>query len=101
MKGLAPQEMQAHMEKWSAWLAELRSDGHLETGMPLDRNGKVLRDGGAVVTDGPFTEIKEVVGGFIVINAVDYEAALALAQTCPGLEFKSFVLELRQVQTLP
>jgi hypothetical protein len=53
--------------------------------MRLSMEGKVLKAGG-VITDGPFVEIKEKLGGFIVVKADTLEDATTLAHGCPALE---------------
>jgi hypothetical protein len=50
---------------------------------------------GSTVTDGPFPETKEVVGGVFLIAGADYEDAVAVASTCPHLEFGR--IEVRRV----
>jgi hypothetical protein len=53
------------------------------------------KDGQTVITDGPFAETKEGLGGFYLIEAADLDAALALAGWCPGIRFGS--IEVRPV----
>jgi hypothetical protein len=48
------------------------------------------------IADGPFAEAKEVMGGFFVVEARSYDAAVKIAKTCPHLEFGS--LEIRAVE---
>ena len=94
-EGLSPAEQQAAIEKYSAWAAKLRSEGRLVDADGLDPDGKVLKSGG-VVLDGPFAETKEVVGGYYVYNASDWDEAVALAKECPTLEYGGQI-ELRKV----
>jgi hypothetical protein len=54
-------------------------------GLRLDMSGKVLKPGG-VVTDGPFVEIREVLGSFIVVKAENLDDATTLAHGCPVLD---------------
>ena len=54
-------------------------------------------DGEPVVTDGPYVELKEVVGGFSVIEADDLDAALAIAKTWPHLELPGTGVEVRPI----
>ena len=61
--------------------------GHLKNrGLPLDRTGKVVRGGQKTVTDGPYIETKDLVAGFIVVEARDLAEAVALSTGCPMLE---------------
>jgi hypothetical protein len=52
-----------------------------------------------MVTDGPFTEGKEVLGGFFTIEAAAYDKAIEIANTCPHLDFGS--IEVREVEVMP
>jgi hypothetical protein len=81
---LSPDEMQQMLQKWSAWITEALSKGWmLDAGDALTGEGRVV--GAKVVTDGPFVESKEVVGGFSIIQADTIDAAAKLAKGCPGL----------------
>lgn len=94
----SPEQMQKTMEKWRAWFKQLGEDGHLkDIGHPLDNAGKVLR--GKSMTDGPFAEAKDVVGGFTIIQARDLEHASELARKCPILEVGGSV-EVRPIQVM-
>jgi hypothetical protein len=77
-----PERAQQSIQTWLAWIHDLEANGHLkERGLPLDRGGKVVR--AAAVTDGPFVEAKDLVLGFIVVDARDIEHAAELAARCP------------------
>lgn len=83
---LSPTEMQALQKKWMDWSTPLRNKGRLTNpGMRLAHEGKVLRQNG-VITDGPFTEIKEILGSFVVVKAENIDEAVTLAHGCPILE---------------
>ena len=63
----------------------------------LGDRGRLLRsEGERVVVDGPFSETKEMVGGFFIVEADNYDAAAEVAKTCPHLELGG-TIELRQV----
>jgi hypothetical protein len=59
----SPQELQQQMQRWVTWIQSLTKSGHFKAGDPLQREGKVLKGKKKVVTDGPFAEAKDVVGG--------------------------------------
>jgi hypothetical protein len=82
---MAPEEMQQHMQKWQAWITEgFRKGWMLNAGDGLKKEGRVV-NGKKVVTDGPFVESKEIVGGFSIVQADSLDAAAELAKGCPCL----------------
>jgi hypothetical protein len=93
-------EAQRNMQRWMAWFKELGAAGHLkDPGHPLEARGKVVRGSQKLVTDGPYAEAKDVVGGYIVVEARDLVHAAELSKGCPILEVGGSV-EIRPVQTL-
>jgi hypothetical protein len=96
----SPEQMQKIMEKWRAWFKELGEKGHLkDIGHPLEHTGKVVKGKQKTVTDGPFAEAKDVVGGFTLIEARDLNQATELSKGCPILEAGGSV-EVRPIQKL-
>jgi len=93
---LSPEEMQAHMQKWGQWMQELAEKGNFDSGLPLEKGGKVVENSGEVITDGPFTEGKEVVGGYLIVNAESVEEATELSKDCPIFEHRGSV-EVRKI----
>jgi hypothetical protein len=84
-KTMTPDELQQNMQKWSTWIAEGLQKGWLvDVGDALTAEGRVV-NAKRVVTDGPFVESKEVVGGYSVVQADTIDAAAELAKGCPGL----------------
>jgi hypothetical protein len=82
----SPEEMQKNFQKWRDWIEGLKAKGISSGGLPLEEEGSVLRGPrGVKITDGPFVEGKEVVGGYIIVNARDLAAAAEIASGCPGL----------------
>ena len=75
--------MAKSMEDWKNWIGSIAQQGKFIGGQPLSADGRVLRQNGAHITDAPFAEGKEVVNGYLVINAADYEEAVKLSQNCP------------------
>lgn len=96
----SPEQMQKTMEKWVAWFKELGATGHLkDPGHPLERTGKVVKGTQKTVNDGPYAEAKDVVGGYIVVEARDLAEATELSKGCPILEVGGSV-EVRPIQQL-
>ena len=75
------------MNEWRAWIGELAKAGKFKAGNPLGSDGKVIAGKKKLVTDGPFAEAKEVVGGFLIVTAKDLEAATEVAKGCPIYEY--------------
>ncbi len=94
--GLSAREVEAHLNKWEAWVAELTRDGRFERGEALGPGGQLVRRGGLVV-DGPFAESKEAVGGYCVIRAANADEAAAIARQCPIFEYDGSV-EVRRLE---
>lgn len=96
-----PERAQKSMQAWLAWIRDLEAKGHLkDPGQPLDRAGKVVRGGKKVVTDGPYVEAKDLVLGFIVVEARDLDEAVELSKGCPMLQGRGSV-EIRPVARPP
>jgi hypothetical protein len=96
----SPEQMQKTMEKWVAWFKDLGAKGHLkEPGHPLEHTGKVVRGKQKIVNDGPYAEAKDVIGGYIVVEAKDLSHAVELSKGCPILEAGGSV-EVRPIQTM-
>jgi hypothetical protein len=83
----SPEEMQRLMKSWMSWLDDVKKDGHLvSTGERLDGAGKVVRGRAKAVTDGPYAEAKDTIGGYMVVEARDLAEAVELSKGCPILE---------------
>ena len=86
---LSPEEQQADIQRHFEWFRRHRE--HVVSGEELDepRNVKTLRAGrqgeGVVVTDGPYVETKEILGGFVVLETDTMDEALAIAAEWPSL----------------
>ncbi|MBL8189334.1 MAG: hypothetical protein JNK38_15100 [Acidobacteria bacterium] len=99
---ITPEIIQGIIQKYNDWADGLQKSGHLVSLNKLREDpGKNIVGTGAnrVVTDGPFAETKEIIGGYWIINAANYDEAVQLASGCPSLEFGSRV-EVREVEDL-
>jgi len=98
--GRSPERMQQTMQKWMSWLKELGEKGHIkDQGQPLERNGKLVKGRQKSVTDGPFPEAKDIVGGYTLIEARDLGQAVELSKGCPILDADGTV-EVRPVMKI-
>jgi hypothetical protein len=95
----SPEVMQAHMQKWSVWMQQLTKNGSMVGGEPLQRSGKLVSGQKKVVTDGPFVEAKEIVGGYLVVMAKNLDEAVEISKGCPIFETDG-KLEVRPVQKM-
>ncbi len=92
----SPEEMQASMSRWMNWLGSIAAQNKLvDRGHPLMPDGKVRKQGN-VITDGPYTEIKETVGGFSIVRAESLEEATEIANGCPSLD-RGGSVEIREI----
>jgi hypothetical protein len=96
---MSPQEMQQVVQRYIAWGRSLRARKLLAGGHKLtDEAGRVIRKkrGRALVTDGPYAEGKEVLGGYFLVNAKSYDDVAKLTEDCPHLDYGG-AIEVRQV----
>ncbi len=96
----SPEQMQQTMQKWMAWMKEMGEKGQLKNaGHPLDRTGKVVKGKQKTVTDGPFAESKDIVGGYSLVEAKDITQAVEISKGCPIFESGGMV-EVRPVMKM-
>src|ERR1700722_2135860 len=88
-----------NMQKWMSWMGSLQQKGILAGGEPLQPTGKVISGSKKVVTDGPYAGVKEMVGGYLIVNANDINEAVEISKGCPIFEEDGH-LEVRQVQKM-
>ena len=98
-EGIGPDEIQAIIQRYVDWRKKVEGAGHAVMGHKLrDGEGRVMRsaNGRVSVTDGPYAEAREVVGGLFVVDAASYDEAQSLCADCPHLDFGT--IEIRQIQ---
>jgi hypothetical protein len=94
---MTPEEMQQILQKWRNWITEgVRNGWMLDFGDGLKKEGRVV-NAKKVVTDGPFVESKEIVGGFSIVQADSIDTAAELAKGCPVL-FRGGTVEVRPLE---
>ena len=98
-RGTTPEESEQIMGKWMAWFKDLTASGNLKDGgQPLESEGRTVGVNGAI-TDGPFAEAKDVVGGYTLVEADSITRASELARGCPILE-RGGTVEVRPVMKM-
>jgi hypothetical protein len=99
-RAASPEQAEQQMQRWVTWMKELGAKGHIkDQGQPLEAEGKVVRGKQKVVTDGPYAESKDVVGGFTLIEAKDLAVAAELSKGCPIFESGGLV-EVRPIMKM-
>ncbi len=104
MMNMSPEEMESDMQTWFAFDAETRTATTVLGGEPLNPTSTAttvrMSGGGTVITDGPFAETKEQLGGFYLIEAGNLDEAIAIAGKMPNLPSGGCV-EVRAVMEMP
>jgi len=91
-----PDDWQHIMSRWKTWMESIASKGNLVSpGNRLGFEGKIVKPG-KIIVDGPYTESKEIVGGYSIIRADSLDQAVEISTGCPILDFGGTV-EVRNV----
>jgi hypothetical protein len=97
----APEELKKIMARFTEWMDRMKDKGMVEGTNGLEITGKVLRGPrGRSITDGPYVESKEIIGGYVLISAASEAEAVEAARECPGLDYHMAV-EVRPVRPRP
>ena len=92
----SPEQMQAMMKQWSDWMGSIAAQNKLaNSGNRLSSEGRVIKANN-LVTNGPYVETKEAIGGYIIVKAASIDEAVTLANGCPILSIGGNV-EVRKV----
>ncbi|MCB0666833.1 MAG: hypothetical protein KDC80_13455 [Saprospiraceae bacterium] len=95
----SPEEMQAEMQKWIDWMRKLKEQGQLVDGLPLGKEGKVVSGKGDIITNGPFAEGSEIVGGYLIVTANSLDEAVVISKGCPNYHYGG-TTEVREIMTI-
>ena len=102
MENVSPDEIQGVIGEYVAWRTNLEAEGKVLGGNKLkDEGGRHLSaaDDGMRVVDGPYAEAKDVIGGYFIVEAADYDEAVALCADCPHLKYGERI-EVREIEQL-
>ena len=92
----SPEKQEEIQKNWMDWIGGIAAQGKIASnGLHLTPQGSVLKTGG-IVTDGPFVEIREMLGGYWLIKAASLDEAVELAKGCPALQVNGSV-EVRPI----
>lgn len=90
-----PEEMESQIKHWQDWIGSIAAQGKFVSTNALGMEGKIVKANN-VITDGPFMEVKEMVGGYIIVKSDTIEDAIKLSEGCPTLDYGGTV-EIRDV----
>lgn len=92
-------EKEAHMKVWGSWMEKLREKGQLVDGLPLAEEGKVVENRGEIITNGPFAEGAEMVGGYLIVTAGNLHQAVEISKGCPIFDYGG-TTEVREIMSM-
>ncbi len=95
----SPEEMEAGLKQWQDWMGGIAAQDKFVSTNQLGFQGKTLQADN-VVTDGPYAEVKEIVGGYIIVKADNIDQAIELAKGCPIFHYGGHV-EVRDIMEIP
>lgn len=84
---LSPEQMQAVIQKFGGWMEKMQAAGVYHEGKKLKAEGRTVSSQNGKLVDGPFTETKELIGGYILIETDTIEKAVEFAKGCPSIEY--------------
>ena len=90
--------MPVAMQQWQAWISDIAKQGKFSGTNRLLPEGKTLKPNN-VVTDGPYVEAKEMLGGYVIVKTDSFEDAIKIAKSCPNLLYGGNV-EVRSVMSI-
>ncbi|HAA15300.1 MAG TPA: hypothetical protein DCE41_27845 [Cytophagales bacterium] len=96
--GWSEAEVGAHMQRWDEYIQQLAEKGAFQSGEALYDEGQVVE--GDQITDGPFAEGKELVGGYVIVKAESAAVAAELAKPCPVHEMEGGTVEIREIRAM-
>lgn len=82
VKDMSEEQMQADIQEYTQWVEGLATSGHFISGDPLEAEGRYLTKD-TIQSDGPFIESKEIITGYILLQAETLEEVVAIAKSCP------------------
>jgi hypothetical protein len=95
-QAISPEERQQLVEQWNDWYDTLSIQGKVRHGHPLEPGGRVISGRDGRVTDGPYTEAKEAIGGYFMLTVADLDEATEIARRCPSLAL-GMTVEVRAI----
>lgn len=94
----SPEELEASIKQWQDWIGGIAAQGKFHSTNQLGFEGKTL-SADQVITDGPYAEVKEIVGGNMIVKAEHIDEVMEMAKGCPVLQYGGKV-EVRSIMLL-
>ncbi len=94
-----PEEMQSTIKEWQDWIGGIAAQGKFIATNQLGFNGRIVKADSSF-TDGPYTEMKEIVGGYLIAKCENLDEITAIAKECPTLKINGNV-EIREIIEIP
>lgn len=94
----SPEELEASIKQWQDWIGGIAAQGKFQSTNQLGFEGKTL-SADQVITDGPYAEVKEIVGGYMIVKAENMDEVMEMAKGCPVLQYGGNV-EVRDIMDL-
>jgi hypothetical protein len=95
-QSMSPEQMQASLDQWNAWIGGIAAQGKLVGSDALEMDGKILTGSRKALSDGPYVEGKELVSGYLIMQAESEAEAVEAAKGCPIYETEGSV-EVRKL----
>jgi hypothetical protein len=97
---VSAEEMQQIIGEYVAWRRKIETEGKYAGSNKLREDGGrhvSMRNGKARVVDGPYAEAKEILGGYFIVSAADYDEAVETSKGCPHLKYGGWI-EVREIE---
>ncbi len=96
----SPEEMERKLKAWMSWMEDIERAGHLVArGERLEWKGRLVSGTSRTVTDGPYAEAKDTIGGYLIVQARDLEQAVELTKGCPLFD-RDGLIEVRPILSM-
>lgn len=95
-QSMSPEAMQASLAQWNAWIGGIAAQGKLVATDALEHQGKVITGSKMAITDGPYVEGKELVSGYLLMEAASEAEAVEASKGCPIYDIEGS-LEVRKL----
>jgi hypothetical protein len=94
----SPEQMKMVMAQWQAWIKGIAARGRYSGTNRLLNEGKTIKPGN-IISDGPYAEVKEIIGGYLIVRAASLDEAMEMAKSCPNMIYGGNV-EVRAVMSI-